>query len=78
VNDNGQTKQKTLTAHGSCLVAEVMVKKGMVVKPSEPLYALKLSDTQDFSKDGLDQMLLLTTKWLDKLDETYPLPAMTD
>ncbi|GJZ12431.1 hypothetical protein Tco_0547661 [Tanacetum coccineum] len=69
----------TLTVHSSCLVAEVMVKKGMIVNPSEPLYALKLSDTQDFSKDGLeDQMLLLTTKWLDKLDETYPLPGMTD
>ncbi|GJW73161.1 hypothetical protein Tco_0132531 [Tanacetum coccineum] len=68
----------TITTRCSCLVAELMVKKGMVVKPSEPLYALKLSDPQDFSKDAIDQELLSNTKWLDKLEETYPLPAMTD
>ncbi|PWA89693.1 hypothetical protein CTI12_AA110590 [Artemisia annua] len=38
VNDIGQTKRRTLTAQGNCLVAEVMVVKGMEVKPREPLY----------------------------------------
>nr|GEV77455.1 probable pre-mRNA-splicing factor ATP-dependent RNA helicase DEAH4 [Tanacetum cinerariifolium] len=36
VNDNGQTKQITLTAHGSYLVAEVLVKKGIGCGMGDP------------------------------------------